>query len=87
MSNSQQASSLSISSEKNLPPFDKISREPIDDSQDVEKWDETHTAVSTLDWDGPNDPDNPMNWPAWKRHVHVIAPAVMAFSAYVFLPL
>jgi hypothetical protein len=25
-----------------------------------------------VDWDGPNDPQNPRNWPRFKRNLHVV---------------
>ena len=34
-----------------------------------------------LDWDRPDDPENPMNWPKWKRRFHVVPPAVISFAA------
>ncbi|KAG4417203.1 hypothetical protein IFR04_009652 [Cadophora malorum] len=34
-----------------------------------------------LDWDGPDDPENPMNWPRCKRRFHVVPPAVISFAA------
>lgn len=30
--------------------------------------------VGPLDWDGPNDPDNPWNWPSSKRWFGTIVP-------------
>jgi len=32
------------------------------------------------DWTGPNDPDNPRNWPIPKRVFHTIPPAFFAFA-------
>ncbi|KAI8931044.1 hypothetical protein NX059_012055 [Plenodomus lindquistii] len=32
------------------------------------------------DWNGPNDPDNPHNWPAWKSAYHIIIPALFGFA-------
>ncbi len=37
----------------------------------------------TLDWDGPDDPENPMNWPNYKRRMQVICIAVITLVAYV----
>ncbi|KOS22078.1 Polyamine transporter 4 [Escovopsis weberi] len=33
-----------------------------------------------LDWDGPDDPDNPMNWPKGKKILHTAIPAVYSFA-------
>lgn len=44
-------------------------------SSDVEKskTDDTpapEETVAVLDWDGPDDPGNPVNWSAWKKARH-----------------
>lgn len=39
------------------------------------------TRTSVLEWDGPNDPDNPINWPKWQRRWHIVPPAVISFTA------
>lgn len=31
------------------------------------------------DWDGPDDPEDPMNWPEWIRLYQVIPPALISF--------
>jgi hypothetical protein len=46
---------------------------------DVEKA-TPNTAPSSMDWDGPDDLDNPLNWPAWKRHYHIVPPAAISFT-------
>jgi hypothetical protein len=33
---------------------------------------EQETKDNVVDWDGPDDPQNPRNWPAWKRMTQVI---------------
>lgn len=49
---------------------------------DLERGKEEQQAPpAVLDWDGPDDPENPMNWPKWKRHFHVVPPAVISFAA------
>ncbi|KAL2071149.1 hypothetical protein VTL71DRAFT_12384 [Oculimacula yallundae] len=42
---------------------------------------EQKTPPPVLDWDGPDDLENPLNWPAWKRRFHVVPPAVISFAA------
>ncbi|KAH8801726.1 MFS multidrug transporter-like protein [Xylogone sp. PMI_703] len=36
---------------------------------------------SATDWNGPDDPENPFNWPKWKRVFHILPPALISFSA------
>jgi len=47
---------------------------------DVEKA-SSKSVQSSPDWDGPEDPDNPLNWPSWKRHFHIVPPAAISFTA------
>lgn len=38
------------------------------------------TRIATAqDWNGPNDPENPINWPLWQRIYHTTVPALMGF--------
>ncbi|KAJ4384828.1 hypothetical protein N0V86_000431 [Didymella sp. IMI 355093] len=37
-------------------------------------------ATQATDWDGPNDPENPHNWPLWLRVYHAITPAFFGFA-------
>jgi hypothetical protein len=57
--------------------------DPIDlPNGDLEKGKAGQQAPpAILDWDGPDDPDNPLNWPQWKRNFHVIPPAIISFAA------
>lgn len=32
------------------------------------------------DWDGPDDPDNPLNWPLMMKAYHTLVPALQAFT-------
>ncbi|QIX01081.1 hypothetical protein AMS68_006598 [Peltaster fructicola] len=51
-------------------------------STDAEKQvvEHEHTPQTAQDWDGPNDPENPFNWPTWKKAYHTMASAVLGFS-------
>ncbi|THV48324.1 hypothetical protein BGAL_0255g00100 [Botrytis galanthina] len=55
---------------------------PVDTTtgKDVESQDQ-RIVVPPLQWNGPDDPDNPLNWPVWKKNVHVFTPALISFSA------
>lgn len=39
-------------------------------------------SVTALDWNGPDDPDNPQNWPLWQRvyHTYVLFGSLPSFS-------
>ncbi|KAE9375192.1 MFS multidrug transporter-like protein [Stipitochalara longipes BDJ] len=50
-------------------------------NQDLEKGPSKHAHPTVLDWDGPDDPENPHNWPVGKKIMHIIAPAVISLTA------
>lgn len=39
---------------------------------------------SLTDWNGPNDPDNPHNWPMWMRVYHATTPGLFGFAVSVY---
>lgn len=39
-----------------------------------------------VDWDGPNDPDNPLNWSTKKKWGHIAVLASITFLTYVSVP-
>ena len=47
-------------------------------NQEQEKSDET-IDTNIVDWDGPNDPSNPMNWPPWKIKTHIFLVSSITF--------
>ena len=36
---------------------------------------------NVVDWDGPNDPQNPQNWPTWKRTMQVVLASAFLLAA------
>lgn len=53
---------------------------------DVEKATTTspgNTAAGGLQWDGPDDPDNPMNWSAAMRQGQVLLVAALLLTVFV----
>jgi hypothetical protein len=43
---------------------------------------ERETKDNIVDWDGPDDPQNPLNWPAWKRMTQVVLASAFLLTAY-----
>ena len=37
-------------------------------------------TVTAQDWNGPHDPENPLNWPLWDRVYHTVVPSLFGFS-------
>ena len=79
------ASDLEAALEK--PPLsvdghhDEQSSEP--DQTPIEKQSPVgqQTKDNIVDWDGPDDPQNPMNWPTWKRLIQVILASTFLLTA------
>lgn len=38
------------------------------------------TPIERLDWESPEDPGNPLLWPAWKKVFHTAIPALIGFA-------
>jgi hypothetical protein len=49
-------------------------------NQDLEKR-PSKRAPRALDWDGPDDPENPHNWPLGKKIMHIVTPAIISLTA------
>lgn len=48
-------------------------------SDSDQKKDELAGDPNLVDWDGPDDPKNPMNWPAWKIKAQVFLVSAITF--------
>lgn len=73
----------SSSSDTSLPDFEKAKTKPDDVSGEPNPITETATArrvVTAQDWTGPDDPENPHNWPLRKRIYHTIIPGIFGFT-------
>ena len=42
---------------------------------------EQETKDNIVDWDGLDDPQNPRNWPAWKRMTQVVLASAFLLTA------
>ena len=45
-----------------------------------EKPNTLQRTVTAQDWTGPDDPENPRNWPMWQRVYHTTVPALFCFA-------
>jgi hypothetical protein len=50
-----------------------------DGSEQLEAFATPRRVVTAQDWMGPDDPENPMNWPTWKKVYHAIPCALFGF--------
>ena len=50
-------------------------------NEDLENGPERPPPRAVLDWDSPDDPHNPHNWPLSKRALHIVTPAIISLTA------
>jgi hypothetical protein len=43
--------------------------------------DQLNQDPNVVDWDGPDDPATPLNWPSFKRNFHVIIVSIFTLYA------
>ncbi|KAF2717408.1 MFS multidrug transporter-like protein [Polychaeton citri CBS 116435] len=56
-----------------------ISQETSTPATPVKDEEQQQPPKSITDWDGPDDPENPHNWPLWKKGYHTCLPSGIAF--------
>lgn len=68
---------------------DSIETQPLPETMGTEHAHPTHcspgettlkTSSSELDWDGPDDPENPHNWRFGPKVYHVTVPGLFGFA-------
>lgn len=72
----------SKASSEHLPAPEKV-RTTIDSDPEASNEDirpnTAHRVITAQDWSGPDDPENPQNWPTWKKVYHAIPCALFGF--------
>lgn len=58
-----------------------LSTDMADSEKQIEQ--PTPQATQVTDWDGPDDPGNPHNWPMWSRLYHCVVPGLFGFVVYI----
>lgn len=58
--------------------------EAISSNESIKKHQPIRLATVTNEWEGPDDPENPWNWPLWKKAYHTSIPALQSFTMYVW---
>lgn len=61
---------------------EKVATKPGHGDENSDRLEGTTTAqrvVTAQDWIGPDDPENPLNWPTLKKVYHTIPPALFGF--------
>lgn len=79
---------MSLSSEKaaNQETINTSSDRAKHSTSDLENANNAAQALensNVVDWDGPNDPTNPLNWPKSMRIGHVALVSIITLIAYV----
>ena len=67
-----------------LPQHPKISEKIASNSDTPQN--QTDMLVAKIqtaqDWDGPDDPEDPLNWPIWKKVYHTAMVGFLCFTMY-----
>lgn len=72
----------SVASQDRVPYSKEETSVPTSDNEDPEKGKDQHNAtLNPNDWNGPDDPENPLNWPVLIRYLHVVPPSIISFTA------
>ena len=66
-----------------FPPLDSFELVPDFPELAVPDANGIKVTEQPLDWDGPDDKDDPHNWPIWKKVFHSAIPAIYSFGLYV----
>lgn len=57
---------------------------PVSTEQDAEgaiaAEEQKSSPTPPLDWDNDEDPDNPFNWPEWKRAYNTVVPGLLGLA-------
>jgi len=88
MPHTQEAISFTSLSTQPVPDEEKASKNEAwrghglqDDAGVLERGNRPPSgSVSTADWNGPDDPDDPHNWSPRKRYAHIVPPALISFT-------
>ncbi|CAF9921494.1 MAG: hypothetical protein HETSPECPRED_004566 [Heterodermia speciosa] len=63
-----------------FPPLDSFELVPDFPELAVPDANGIKVTEQPLDWDGPDDKDDPHNWPIWKKVFHSAIPAIYSFG-------
>src|ERR1700755_3330977 len=56
------------------PPADTTEDTTQEESIVERKQSQLNQEINVNDWNGPDDPENPMNWPIWFKVYHSVIP-------------
>ena len=48
---------------------------------------DSYQLITAQDWNGPDDPENPHNWPLFKKIYHLVPISILGFTVFVSYPL
>jgi hypothetical protein len=74
-----------MAEEKNSPQQATISELPPSSACPSECASSSASLLKVVDWDGPDDPEKPLNWPRSKKNQILGAVCLMRFTTYVGL--
>lgn len=80
----------SLSSASTIPPH-RVHQNTVDNDLERAFSEKSHHAdqedvnkvMTAQDWTGPDDPENPENWPSTKKAFHILYVGLQCFVVYV----
>lgn len=75
------ATDLEAANEKLTILEDSNNDQQSDKSDKTIVENEVKQKNNIVDWDGPDDSENPMNWPTWKRIIQVVLASAFLLTA------
>jgi hypothetical protein len=70
-----------LESAHEMPATSKDGHHDQQSSQRDQTAIEKERKDNIVDWDGPDDPQNPRNWAVWKRMAQVVLPSAFLLTA------
>ncbi|CAG8958687.1 hypothetical protein HYFRA_00011529 [Hymenoscyphus fraxineus] len=63
------------------PPSPNVPNRHSGENMANNSYDEEQAEINIVDWNGPDDPENPLNWSSTKKNVHVITISLFVLIA------
>lgn len=60
-----------------------VEKGPIPSDEETTQQDDIPRDPNIVDWDGPDDPENPLNWTAKRKVTATVSIALITFLTYV----
>lgn len=63
-----------------------LTSDPESGAENIDTAGEKSRDNHVVDWDGADDPKNPLNWPSFNRHMHIVLVSIFTLYGYCCCP-